>query len=75
MRRGDRYTRKFYGNRNIELYPVDRIYEEAAFIGYYFHWQHDEIMQMSHGDRVRWCKEISKINSKLNDTPKNAFEI
>ena len=32
-------------------------------------------MQMSHPERIRWCKEISKINSKLNDEPKNMFEI
>lgn len=59
----------------MELYPADKIYEEAAFIGYYFHWNHSDIMEMPHADRIRWCKEISRINSKLNDEPKNIFEV
>lgn len=46
-----------------------------AFIGYYFHWNHDEIATMSHQDRRRWCKEISTINSKLNDEPENIFKV
>ena len=34
-------------------------------------------MQMSHGERIRWCDEISKINGKLNREPesKNLFEL
>ena len=47
--------------------PLDRIYEEVAFIGYYFHWSHDEIMQMPHGERAKWCEEISKVNKKLSE--------
>lgn len=30
---------------------------------------------MSHLERLRWCKEVSKINSKLNQEPENAFQI
>jgi hypothetical protein len=32
-------------------------------------------MDLEHGERRRWCEEISKINRKLNDEPKNMFEI
>lgn len=39
------------------------------------HWSHDDIMEMSHRDRIKWCKEVSKINSKLNDEPQNVFDI
>ena len=39
------------------------------------HWSHDDIMAMSHMDRLRWCKEISRINSKLNDEPENVFDV
>ena len=38
------------------------------------HWAHDEIMAMSHMDRLRWCREISKINSQLNHEPENVFD-
>lgn len=65
---------KFYGSRPIEVYPADKIYEEAAFIAYYMHWSHDEIMKFSHKERKKWCDEISKINRKLNDEPENIFE-
>ncbi|MEN6349436.1 MAG: DUF6760 family protein [Syntrophomonas sp.] len=56
-------------------YPEERIYEEVAFISYYFKWSHDEIMQMEHRDRRRWCEEISKINRNLNDEPENVFDV
>ncbi len=49
------------------MYPEDKIYEEAAFIGYYMHWNCEYIMQLPHLERLRWCSEVSKINSKLND--------
>lgn len=59
----------------MTVYPADKIYEEAAFIAYYMHWSHDDIMQMSHRDRLRWCREISRINSRLNQEPENAFHV
>ena len=53
----------------IAGYPLDNLYEEVAFISYYFHWPHNSIMKMPHWERRRWCEEISKINKKL--TKKN----
>ena len=54
---------------------MDKIYEEAAFIGYYMHWEHDDIMKFPHRERIRWCEEVSKINSKLNQEPENVFKV
>lgn len=59
----------------MTAYPAGQIYEEAAFIAYYMHWSHDDIMAMSHLDRKRWCGEISKINRALNDEPENVFAV
>ena len=59
----------------MKTYPADKIYEEMAFIGYYLHWAPDDIAVMSHRERTRWCDEISKINSKLNDEPENVFKL
>lgn len=59
-------------------YPIDKIYEEASFIAYYFHWTHDQIMSMEHRDRRKWCEEISRINRNLNgekDRPSNPFDV
>ncbi|HWP92881.1 MAG TPA: DUF6760 family protein [Thermodesulfobacteriota bacterium] len=47
-------------------YPLDRIYEEVAFIAYHFHWTHEEIMNMEHRERQRWVEEISRINRQLS---------
>lgn len=47
-------------------YPVDRIYEEIAFLSYYFHWDYDTLMNMEHAERRRWCTEASRINRRLS---------
>jgi hypothetical protein len=47
-------------------YPLDRLYEEVAFIAYHFHWSFEEILHMDHGERKKWVEEISKINRKLS---------
>lgn len=56
------------------LYPSDRLYEEMAFLGYYLHWPHEDLMNLDHRERRRWCQEISAINKKLSGTPENVFE-
>ena len=39
-----------------------------AFLAYYLHWGHDEVMNLDHRERRRWCAELSKINKRLNGT-------
>lgn len=73
MREGVRRAAKFYGSRSLTTYPADRLHEEAAFLAYYLHWSHGEIMELPHRDRIRWCAEVSRIHSKLNDEPENVF--
>lgn len=53
------------GSGGIEGYPLDQLYEEVAFIAYYFHWNYEDVMNMPHWERRKWCEEISKINRKL----------
>ena len=48
-------------------YPLDRLFEEVAYLAYHFHWPHDEVMRMEHRERQWWVTEISKINQRLND--------
>jgi len=47
-------------------YPSRAVYEEVAFIAYYFHWSCDEIMNMPHAQRRRWVEEISQINQTVS---------
>ena len=51
----------------ITGYPLDRLYEEVAFIAYHFHWSNEDIMNMEHRERQRWVMEISNINQKLSE--------
>ena len=51
----------------METYPTDRLYEEVAFIAYHFNWGREEIMQLPHEERQRWCEEISAINERINE--------
>ena len=55
------------------------LYEEIAFLAYYFHWSRTEIMLMSHKDRIKFCSEVSRINKKMNaetgTAKKNIFDI
>lgn len=56
----------------MALYPVDRLFEEVAFVAYHFHWSHDEILTMPHWERQRWCEEISAINDRLSEAIEEA---
>ena len=48
-------------------YPLDRLYEEVAYVAYYFHWPPEQILEMEHGERQKWVEEIAKINRQLTD--------
>ncbi len=52
---------------------MDQIYQESAFIAYYLHWPHEEIMRLEHRERRRFCAEISKINNQLSGAGKDIF--
>lgn len=63
--RTDGDTCKFYYG-GLKLYPKDALYQEMAFISYYFHWSNGDVMQLDHQSRRRWCKEISEIHRSIN---------
>jgi hypothetical protein len=48
-------------------YPLDKLFEEVAYVAYHFHWSHDQIMHMEHPYRQRWVGEIARINQRLNN--------
>jgi hypothetical protein len=59
----------------MKVYPVDQLYAEMAFIAYHFHWSSTELMALEHGERRRWCQEISSINRRLDDRPSSLFDL
>ncbi|NLE44880.1 MAG: hypothetical protein GX620_09180 [Chloroflexi bacterium] len=48
-------------------YPLDRLYEEVAYIAYHFCWALDEILNLEHRQRQLWVRQIAKINRRLNE--------
>lgn len=48
-------------------YPIERLYEEVAYIAYHFHWPQQEIFALEHLERQKWASEIAKINQRLNE--------
>jgi hypothetical protein len=44
------------------------LFQEVAYLAYYFHWPHAEIMTMNHQERVRWVTELVRINKTLNES-------
>ena len=46
-----------------------------AFVGYYLHWPYEELMNLDHRERRRWCEEISNINRTLSGDQKKSFEL
>ena len=47
-------------------YPLDQLYEELSFVAYHFNWSHDDVLDLPHWERRRWCEEISRINERVN---------
>ncbi|WP_366938103.1 DUF6760 family protein [Sulfurovum sp.] len=59
----------------LKGYPLDKIYEEVAFIAYYFHWSEKEILQLPHWERKEWCEKISNIHQKSDKKESNAISL
>jgi len=48
-------------------YPLEQLYEEVAYVAYYFHWPLERILELEHAERRQWVDEIAKINTKLRE--------
>jgi len=51
----------------MTAYPGDRLYEELSFLSYHVSWSLEELLDLPHAERARWCRSISAINERLND--------
>jgi hypothetical protein len=52
-------------------YPIDRVRDEVAFVAYHMHWSLEEILDLSHRERVEWVGQVSKINKKILSSMKS----
>ncbi len=46
----------------------EKVYQEAAYIAYHFHWSRGDVMSMSRRETRRWIGEIANINKAINAT-------
>ena len=46
-----------------------------AFIALHFNWSREALMTLEHVERRRWCREISRVNARLDGAPLNPFDI
>lgn len=56
-----------YSPGGITRYPLDRLFEEVAYLAHHFHWSRQEILTLEHPERTRWAREIARINTRLNE--------
>jgi hypothetical protein len=51
----------------IATYAAERLYEEAAYIAYHFHWPLDDLLDLEHAERRRWADQIAALNTRLQN--------
>jgi hypothetical protein len=39
----------------------------VAYLAYYLHWPHNEILALEHAQRREWVDEVAKINRRINE--------
>jgi hypothetical protein len=49
-------------------YPQEQLLQEVAYLAYYFHWPHSQIMDMNHLERLVWVDQVARINKRLNES-------
>ncbi|WNV92187.1 DUF6760 family protein [Umezawaea sp. Da 62-37] len=49
-------------------YAADRLWEEVAYVAYYFHWPLDTILDLEHAQRDRVIGEINRIHTTINSS-------
>ncbi|WP_328667233.1 hypothetical protein OG905_09145 [Streptomyces sp. NBC_00322] len=46
----------------MTVYATEDLYAEIAYIAYHFHWPLSEILDLDHGERGRYIRQIRSIN-------------
>lgn len=49
-------------------YPQEQLFQEVAYLAYYFHWPYAQIMDMNHFERLVWVDQVARINKRLNES-------
>jgi len=46
------------------IWGADRLYEEITYVAYHLHWSLDEILDLEHGVRTRFVREIAALDAR-----------
>ena len=59
------HRRGYLAPGGILGYPLERINEEVAYLAYYLHWQPEDLLDMEHGDRRMWVRQVADIHRRV----------
>jgi hypothetical protein len=45
-------------------YPYERLHEEVAYLAKTLGWGHDDLMNMTHSERVRWVTQVHRLQNR-----------
>lgn len=45
-------------------YPLDRVYQEVAYLGLNVHWTQEEALGLDHAERRRWVDQVRKLKAE-----------
>lgn len=48
-------------------HPSDALFEEMAYLARLAHWPHDQLMNLTHGERRRWVREFERFEPREPD--------
>lgn len=48
-------------------YRPEQLFQEVAYLAYYFHWPYTQIMDLNHQERLVWVDQVARINKRLNE--------
>lgn len=46
-------------------YPSERLAEEVAYLAYYLHWPHDQLLNLDHHERRMWVEHVGSIHARM----------
>jgi hypothetical protein len=49
-------------------YATSRVYEEIAYLAFYFHWRLEDVLDLEHHDRRRYVAEASALVRRIEES-------
>ena len=48
-------------------YPLERLRQEVAYLGFHVHWSYETVMNMEHWERRYWLREVVALGSEAGN--------